>query len=574
MGDVRDKLFISYSHHDESWLNRFMTMLAPIKNAGNLRLWSDKEIKSGDNWQDELDKALNTAKAALLLVSPDFLASQYICESELPHILDDPELNVYWALVAPALIPEALKKRQAAHAIDKSLLERPYPEQMRIIRDICHKIEVDFGQYNAIEMDSRSRLRRDVEKALDSDVRLGAEVSAGDFSIVYFASSRHDEHDLVVKAIVNSPLDDWAIKILDDHVQKAHGLSHASFIKTYEARLKDRPPMLIMDKINGPTLKQVLQRKGALPPDRVVHILCQIAGALTDAHRNKLLYGSLRPSSLFLLEEDVLKLSVVDLCNELLLSGRMRGSIFTSYDMMNYMTPELYYGGCPSDKSDQYYLGLLALEMLNGEPPVAVTCVADLEKKRSFFDEPRKCFGEWQTMEPGLAPIIARALQKKPENRWQSMEMVASKLLEVREQRWHENIIKTSYATHCQDKWDFYRMFYKKFFEKQPDWSQYFNKHKIDMTHQYNMLDQAVALLTNFHFGPEPTALSHVARVHAKLGLGKEQYAKFVDSFMESICAMGEKDEDTQRAWRWLFGHGTEYLLQAAAGAPQAQPAA
>ena len=85
MGDVRDKLFISYSHQDEDWLNRFMTMLAPIKSAGNLRLWSDKEIKSGGNWQDELDKALNTAKAALLLVSSDFLASKYICESELPH---------------------------------------------------------------------------------------------------------------------------------------------------------------------------------------------------------------------------------------------------------------------------------------------------------------------------------------------------------------------------------------------------------------------------------------------------------------------------------------------------------
>jgi serine/threonine protein kinase len=574
MDNVRDKLFVSYSHQDEEWLRKFTTMLAPINHAGNLTLWSDQTIKPGENWLEKLDKALDTAKAALLLVSADYLNSQYICDYELPRMLNDPQLILYWVLATPAAaIPEALLKRQAAHSIDRSLYEMSPPDQMRVIRDICHKIEIDLGQYNTIKVDSRSDLQSEVKRSLGDSFELGSEVGAGDFSIVYFAHSHHYERDLIVKAIVNCPLDDWAIKVLEEDVQKAHKLSHASFSRTYEARLRNKPPMLIMERVNGPTLRQVLQRNGAIPPYRVVRILCQIAEALSEAHRKELVYGSLRPSSLFLLEEDVLKLSTIDLSNELFSSERMRGSIFTSYDMMNYVIPELYNGGCLSYESDQYYLGLLALEMLNGVPPVTITCIADLEKKRCFFDEPRKYFYEWQNSEPGLAIIIARALQKNPKERWPCMEAVASQLLDVRESRWYDDIIKTSYAAHCQGNKEFYRTFYKKFFEKQPKWKQYFRKHEIKMAHQYKMLDDAVALLTNFHSGREPTALSHVARIHAKLHLEKGQYAEFMESFIETICEMGEKDEDTQRAWRWLFDHGTNYLLEAAAETPHAQPA-
>jgi hypothetical protein len=434
MENVRDKLFVSYSHQDEEFLKKFTTMLAPINHAGNLSLWSDQTIKAGENWQEKLDKALDTAKAALLIVSADYLSSQYICDYELPRILNDPQLILYWVLAKPvALIPEALQKRQAAHAIDKSLFEMSPPDEMRIIRDICHKIEVDLGQYNAIKVDSRSDLQSEVKRSLGDSFDLGSEVGAGDFSIVYFAHSHHYERDLIVKAIVNCPLDDWAIKVLEEDVQKAHKLSHASFSRTYEARLRTKPPMLIMEKVNGPTLKQVLQRNGAIRPGRVVRILCQIAEALSEAHRKELVYGSLRPSSLFLLEEDVLKLSTIDLSNQLLSSERTRGAIFTNYDMMNYVIPEIYNGGCLSYESDQYYLGLLALEMLNGEPPVTITCIGDFEKKKVFFDEPRRYFCEWQNAEPGLGIIIARALQKDPKERWPCMEEVASQMLKVRD---------------------------------------------------------------------------------------------------------------------------------------------
>ena len=324
---------------------------------------------------------------------------------------------------------------------------------------------------------------------------------------------------------------------------------------------------MIMERIDGPTLKEVLRRGGAMKPRRVAGILQQIASALSNVHDLGLVYGSLHSSSLFLLEkDDLLKLSVIDLSNEVMLSERMRGSIVTSYEMLNYMTPEVYIGGLVSQKSDQYYLGLLALEMLNGKPPVEISCIADLNKKETFFKEPRRYFGDRQTLEPGLARIIARSLSENPDARWPNMRSVAHMLQAVCDLAPadpFEDLIKTSYNKYCAGRTEFYRAFYERFFVKSPELREYFRQ--IDLDGQYGMLDDAVALLTNFHPEPwrEPTALSRTKRIHAGLGLEKKHYEEFTSAFIETVRAIGEEDKDTLNAWACLFERGTDYLISA-----------
>jgi internalin A len=87
--NARDQLFISYSHRDESWLEEFVTMLAPVQKSGSLNIWSDKEIRAGEDWSAKIQEAICRAKIALLLVSGAFLASDFIQKSELPKILPD-----------------------------------------------------------------------------------------------------------------------------------------------------------------------------------------------------------------------------------------------------------------------------------------------------------------------------------------------------------------------------------------------------------------------------------------------------------------------------------------------------
>jgi hypothetical protein len=82
----RSRIFISYSHKDCDWLERLTEQLAVLHRRGLVDIWSDELIAVGDVWQEAIEKALTEAKMAVLLVSPSFLASEFIWTKEMPRI--------------------------------------------------------------------------------------------------------------------------------------------------------------------------------------------------------------------------------------------------------------------------------------------------------------------------------------------------------------------------------------------------------------------------------------------------------------------------------------------------------
>ena len=86
-GPTRDRVFISYSHADADILRRLQVHLVPLKRAHLHEIWDDTRIAPGQLWRDEIRKALRAAKAGVLLVSADFLASPFIMEDEVPQLL-------------------------------------------------------------------------------------------------------------------------------------------------------------------------------------------------------------------------------------------------------------------------------------------------------------------------------------------------------------------------------------------------------------------------------------------------------------------------------------------------------
>ncbi|HLP47416.1 MAG TPA: TIR domain-containing protein [Candidatus Kapabacteria bacterium] len=146
--DKRKKIFISYSHSDKEWLLRVQTHLRVLKNdAVNIDIWDDTRIDAGMKWKKEIEKALNETKIAVLLISTDFLASDFITKNELPPLLKAAEHD--GATILPLILMPSrftkdknLSQFQTVNDPDKELLVNlSKGEQERILVKLVNRIE-------------------------------------------------------------------------------------------------------------------------------------------------------------------------------------------------------------------------------------------------------------------------------------------------------------------------------------------------------------------------------------------------------------------------------------------------
>ncbi|MCP4108009.1 MAG: toll/interleukin-1 receptor domain-containing protein [Desulfobacteraceae bacterium] len=101
---IQQKLFISYSHQDEKWKDRLMKQLKVLEMEGYYGLWEDRQIEVGDDWLPEIENALNEACMAVMMISADFLISNFIRTKEIPRILErrkEEGLRVFPIIVKP-----------------------------------------------------------------------------------------------------------------------------------------------------------------------------------------------------------------------------------------------------------------------------------------------------------------------------------------------------------------------------------------------------------------------------------------------------------------------------------------
>jgi formylglycine-generating enzyme required for sulfatase activity len=88
---ARNRIFISYSHKDEKLFKEFLVHLKPLQDQGIIDVWTDKRLQAGQDWHSEIQQGVVSAAVAVLLISPDFMASDYIRQHEIPPLLQAAE---------------------------------------------------------------------------------------------------------------------------------------------------------------------------------------------------------------------------------------------------------------------------------------------------------------------------------------------------------------------------------------------------------------------------------------------------------------------------------------------------
>jgi len=146
--DIRKKqIFISYSHNDIRWLEEVKKHLKVLRFENkNFEIWEDTMIKPGDNWKKEISKSLESCKIAILIISTDFLASDFVRENELPPLLSAAETKgtkILSLIVGHSRYAktESISKFQAINEPSKPLEELNRSDQAKILVDLTDEIE-------------------------------------------------------------------------------------------------------------------------------------------------------------------------------------------------------------------------------------------------------------------------------------------------------------------------------------------------------------------------------------------------------------------------------------------------
>jgi hypothetical protein len=142
----RDQVFVSYSHRDIKWLKRLQIHLRPLERDNQVRRWDDMMLDAGDDWRAKIREAVALAKVAVLLVSADFIASEFVHTNELPPLLAAAESE--GALILPVSVSPSrfeqiknLSQFQAVNPPSKPLINMTRTQQEQLFVDVTTQIE-------------------------------------------------------------------------------------------------------------------------------------------------------------------------------------------------------------------------------------------------------------------------------------------------------------------------------------------------------------------------------------------------------------------------------------------------
>jgi eukaryotic-like serine/threonine-protein kinase len=243
-------------------------------------------------------------------------------------------------------------------------------------------------------------------------------IGTGGMAFVYKARCKLLNRYVAVKVLrpdfVN---DNEFIKRFSVEAQAAASLSHSNIVPIYDVGYEDGIYYIVMEYIDGITLKEYISRKKSLDWKEAVSIAVQICSAIEHAHKNHIVHRDIKPHNILLTKDGIAKVTDFGIAkavtaSTITLAGNTIGSV-------HYFSPEQARGGFIDEKSDLYSLGIVIYEMVtgktpfDGESPVTVA----LKHIQDCPVEPKEIKSR---IPSGINDIIVKAIQKEQRSRYQT----------------------------------------------------------------------------------------------------------------------------------------------------------
>lgn len=267
-------------------------------------------------------------------------------------------------------------------------------------------------------------------------------IGEGGMANVYLAHDTILDRDVAVKVLRGDLADDEKfIRRFQREAISASSLTHPNIVEIYDVGEDDGNYYIVMEYVDGKTLKSLIKRRGSLTLPEVVDIMLQLTSAIACAHESFIIHRDIKPQNVLILDNGIVKITDFGIAmalnsNELTQTNSVMGSV-------HYLPPEQANGTGATNKSDIYSLGILMYEALTGKVPFKGENAVEIAIKQ-MRDEIPSIIKEYPEIPQSVENIILRACAKNPENRYSNvMEMHHD--IEVALDKDHENDTRIKY---------------------------------------------------------------------------------------------------------------------------------
>ena len=269
-----------------------------------------------------------------------------------------------------------------------------------------------------------------VGQIFDNRYRIDKVLGIGGRAVVFQAQDTVMDRTVAVKMLKESNGNDAAaIKRFVNESKAVSMLSHANIVKIYDVSVKDKLKYIVMEYIDGITLKNYISRKGVLPVREVISFAGQILAALAHAHQKGIIHRDIKPQNIMLLKNGVVKVTDFGIAklpsaDTVSVGDKAIGTVY-------YISPEQASGKPISPRSDLYSLGIMMYEMATGTLPFVAESPVSVAMMQ-ISDKPVAPKEVNESLPVGLEQIILRAMEKDPQNRYENAMQMLIDLSELR----------------------------------------------------------------------------------------------------------------------------------------------